>query len=257
MAAFEGRRSGPWAAIQFLTRLPVPHSLTRADDFASALAWFPAVGLLLGAILATADALLRLAFDPLVVAALDVVLLLGLTGALHADGLVDTADAAFATATPERRLKIMRDPHAGSFGVAALASILLLKVAGVDALPSAERASALVLAPLLGRWAIVVVATCFPYGRPTGLGAPLKQAATPRTLLLASLLPLAVAAAAWPAGLALLLAAAGVAWLVGRWLVGKLPGLTGDSYGAVCEVVEAATLLLATPLARALEARWP
>ena len=211
--------------------------------------WFPTVGLLLGGILAVADlALSRLQVHSLVESSLVVVLLLGLTGGLHADGLMDTCDAAFAHASPERRLEIMRDPRVGSFGVIGFASVLLLKVAAVDAL-SSTRAQALLLAPVLGRWAIVLLAAAFPPGRTSGLGAPVKAAASPKLLALASALPLAVSLALGPTGVWLLAASGTAALLLGWWLCRLLPGLTGDCYGAACECVEALVLLLAGALA--------
>lgn len=245
------RLAGPagfWSALQFLTRLPV-HS--RRFGMPAALVWFPAVGLILGGLLAVADLGLRwLGVPQLLDSVVLVVLWLLLTGALHADGLADTCDAVLCHATPERRLEIMRDPHVGAFGVVGLVCVLLLKVAAIDGLPPAPRTGSLLLAPILGRWAIVLLATVFPYGRPEGLGAPLKLAATPRALAVASVLPAVACGALWPSGAALGGLAAVAAWLFGWWLLRLLPGLTGDSYGAACEIVEALVLAAAGPLAR-------
>jgi adenosylcobinamide-GDP ribazoletransferase len=168
-----------------------------------------------------------------------VVLLLGLTGGLHADGLMDTCDAVFGHATPERRLEIMRDPRTGTFGVVGLVSVFALKVAALDSLgPGLARPELLILAPVLGRWSIVLVACVFPYGRASGLGSPLKAAATPTVLALASLIPLLACVVAGAGGVLVGALAALTALGLGRWLVSLLPGLTGDCYGAVCEVVE-------------------
>src|SRR5438874_4503413 len=168
--------SGFWSALQFLTRIPVPRGDYRLEE---SVVWLPVVGLVLGAILAGVDWGFRaLTFDPLVVSTVVVVLLLVLSGALHADGLMDTCDAVFGHASPERRLEIMRDPRVGAFGVVGMVCVVALKIAAVNALPAHLRPLLLVLAPGLGRWAIILVATVFPYGRQTGLGAPLKAAAT-------------------------------------------------------------------------------
>jgi adenosylcobinamide-GDP ribazoletransferase len=163
---------------------------------------------------------------------------------------MDTCDAVFGHASPERRLEIMRDPRVGAFGVVGLVCVVALKIAAISALPTGLRPQALVLAPTLGRWAIVLLATVFPYGREHGLGAPLKVAATPRTLALASLLPLAGCIALGPVGVVCGLLAVAVALGLGRWLMRLLPGLTGDNYGAACELVEATVWLSAAPLAR-------
>jgi adenosylcobinamide-GDP ribazoletransferase len=242
--------NGFLSALAFLTRLPVP---ARAGKLEPAVVWLPVVGLVLGVILALADrGLSLLPLSGLVQSVLLVALLLALTGALHADGLMDTCDGAFVIASPERRLEIMRDPRAGAFGVVGLVCVVLLKVASVEALSDNARAQALVLAPMLGRWSIVLLATCFPYGRASGLGAPLKKAATARALLLASILPVAACLIAWPIGPIVGIIAAATALLLARWLMTVLPGLTGDNYGASCELVETVVWLAAAPLARAL-----
>src|SRR5882762_429358 len=155
--------SGFFSALQFLTRLPVPPGEYRLEE---SVVWLPVVGVVLGAILAGVDWALRLfEIDQLVVSTLIVVLLLALSGALHADGLMDTCDAVFGHAAPERRLEIMRDPRVGAFGVVGLVCVVALKIAAVSALPAGLRLQLLVLAPTLGRWSIVLLATLFPYGR--------------------------------------------------------------------------------------------
>ena len=226
-----------FAALQFLTRVPVPPGEYELSD---AVVWLPVIGLLLGGALALVDLGLRwLEVSSLISSTVLVLALLALTGALHADGLIDTCDAVFAHATPDRRLEIMRDPHVGAFGVVGLVGIVALKIAALDSLGGAARTGLLVLAPSLGRWSIVLLATLFPYGRASGLGAPLKSAATPAALALASVVPVAacivVGPIGWLCGVVVVLAALGI----GRWLMRLLPGLTGDNYGAVCEVVEA------------------
>lgn len=241
--------SGFWSAIAFLTRLPTPKV---SASLGAATPWFPLVGLLLGAILAALDLALQGVASPLVTSAVLVVALLLLTGGLHADGLMDTCDAVFGHATPERRLEIMRDPRVGAFGVIGIICVVLLKVGSIEALSGTPRTMSLLLAPTLGRWAIVVLAWAFPYGRPSGMGEPLKNAATARVVTIASIVPVTACLVAWPSGPVLGILALVVALLVGRWLTSLLPGLTGDCYGAGCEVVETAVWLAAAPLAKAL-----
>jgi adenosylcobinamide-GDP ribazoletransferase len=227
---------GFWAALQFLTRIPVPPGTHRLE---TAVTWLPVVGFLLGGALAAVDVALRaVEISRLLESTAIVVLLLMLTGALHADGLMDTCDAVFAHASPQRRLEIMRDPRAGAFGVVGLVCIVALKIAAVDALPDRIRPQLLTLGPGLGRWSIVLLATLFPYGRASGLGTPVKVAATPLALVVASVLPVAGCLVVGPPGLVAGALAALVALGIGRWLMRLLPGLTGDCYGAVCEVVE-------------------
>lgn len=237
------------AAWRFLTRLPLPGTV-RGDwaDFSQALAWFPVVGVVIGVLLAFADAVLRQSFGSFTASVMVVALWLVLTGALHVDGLVDTCDAVFAAASPERRLEIMRDTRVGVFGVAALVVVLALKVAALVELPAEARGWALVAAPVVGRLALVLSATVFPYARAEGLGSPLRAAATPRGLImpLAVVVVLCAAGGAWLLAVALLSSLG--ALLLGRWLHAKLQaGLTGDCYGAVCEIVETLVLVAAGP----------
>src|SRR5262245_61596780 len=90
--------------------------------------WFPLIGFGLGLVLAGGLLLFRLFFSPALAAALTVAAWAALTGGLHLDGLADCCDGLLATATPERRLEIMRDPRLGAFGVTGLTLFLILKV---------------------------------------------------------------------------------------------------------------------------------
>jgi adenosylcobinamide-GDP ribazoletransferase len=156
---------------------------------------------------------------------------------------MDACDAVFGHATPDRRLEIMRDPRVGAFGVMGFASVILLKVSALDALQTPSRLGLLILAPTVGRWSIVLLATVFPYGRASGLGAPLQAAATPQRLLVASLVPILACLLSGVTGIVAGGIAALAALVLGRWLLALLPGLTGDCYGAVCEVTESVVWL--------------
>jgi adenosylcobinamide-GDP ribazoletransferase len=222
--------------LQFLTRFPLP---ATDNGLGEALGWMPLVGLLVGGVLGLVDLGLGwLGVSPLLASTVVVVLLLAISGALHADGLMDTCDAVFGHAPPARRLEIMRDPRTGAFGVAGLVSVIALKIAALASLPPPTRLGLIVLAPCLGRWSIVLVTVLFPYGRPTGLGAPLKAAASPQVLALASIVPVVACVVVGPLGIAAGVLAVAAAVGLGSWLMRLLPGLTGDCYGATCEVVE-------------------
>lgn len=237
--------NGLVTALGFLTRFPVPTARTYA--LGTAVPWFPLVGAVLGVCLAGVDLASRSALGRHVVlsSAIDVVALLFLTGGLHADGLMDTCDAVFSHATPQRRLEIMRDPRVGSFGVVGYVSVVVLKIAALDAVPDAGRVLVLVLGPTVGRWCLLAVAAAFPYARPGGSGEPLKQAARPWALAAAGVVPVGLAALAGWWGVTVLLAALVVSLGCGRWLMRVLPGLTGDCYGAVCEVSETIVFVVA------------
>lgn len=235
----------PLVAVQFLTVMPPlvrrtihPADLGRSESF------FPLAGLLLGAMLAGTELLLQPWLAQPVRDVLLITLLAALTGTLHLDGVIDTFDGIFATGGRARRLEIMRDPRAGAFGVVAVVLLLALKLAALGSLPAAGRVPALLLAPCLGRWAIVLVTRSFPYARPEGMGRSFKDAVRWTHVVIAGTL---AATLAWGVsaggGLALWAACSILALLAGRWITGRLDGLTGDTYGAICELTEVGVLV--------------
>ncbi len=232
-------------ALGFLTRLPLPGP-RRTRGPAEALAAFPLAGCVLGLLLALLDAGLgRTRLPPFTRDTLVVVALVLLTGGLHLDGLMDACDGLFGGHDPERRLLIMRDSRVGSFGVLGAACVILLKLAGLVALhgPGSNRVAALVLAPTLGRWALVLAAALYPLARPDGLGAAFHAGVTPpRMAIAAGATTLIAVAAGRLAGVLALAVSCAVTWLLGRVVMGKIPGLTGDTYGAIAELNEVATL---------------
>jgi adenosylcobinamide-GDP ribazoletransferase len=235
----------PFFALKFLTIVPpVVRREPRAHDFGRSEAFFPLVGLLIGAGVAAADHLMAPVVPPLVRDVVAVGLLAILTGALHLDGVIDTFDGLFMGTSPARRLEIMRDPRAGSYGVVAVTLLLTLKVAALAALPPMLRAPALILAPCLGRWGIVLATGAFSYARPEGMGRQFKDSIRFSHVAVAALVALVAAGALAGAGGILIWTgvSAGVL-LAGRLIAGRLGGLSGDVYGAMCESVEAGVLI--------------
>jgi adenosylcobinamide-GDP ribazoletransferase len=237
---------GPLLAVQFLTVVPVLGRRTpRAREFGVAEAFFPVAGLLVGATLLAVDTLLTGIASPTVRDVLLVALLAALTGGLHLDGLIDTFDGLFAHGDRERRLEVMRDPRAGAFGVVAVVLVLALKLAVLESLSPTLRPAALLLGPCMGRWGIVAVTLIYSYAREQGSGRAFKDAVRPVHALVAGCITLAVAylTAGWlGVGLAMLLTA--LVLLGAGWASRRLGGLTGDTYGATCELTEAATWLV-------------
>ncbi len=214
----------------------------------SALAWFPFVGALLGLVLGVIWwAAGRLWAAP-VAAAVVVAADLALTGLLHFDGLVDSADGLLPPlATGRRRLDVMADPSAGAFGVGVAVVVLLLRWVSLAALPPSP---ALLGALWCGsRLAMAEVARRVPYARPGGLAGGFLEGG--RRRLPVAGLSLVVVLAALGRGdavaglLALGLGAAAVTALAVR----RIGGFTGDVLGAAGMVGETAGLLVAA-------ARW-
>jgi adenosylcobinamide-GDP ribazoletransferase len=239
----------PLVALEFLTvlRLRRP-AILDPGVFGRSQAMFPAVGLLLGGLVAGAGWLLRDALGPAITGWLLVALLLALTGGIHADGLADTFDGLLGGHTPQRRLQIMRDSAIGAFGAAALIVALALKAAAFGQLAGSHRAEVLVLVPALSRWACVIAIAAFPYARADGLGASFHAASLPWAAPLAGATALVAAVAGLgPEGAFAWVLAAAAAAAIGGLIAPRIGGLTGDSYGAVVEITE--TLLLLSAVA--------
>jgi adenosylcobinamide-GDP ribazoletransferase len=232
------------AALQFLTVMPplVRRPFTPGE-LGRAVGWFPLVGFLLGGILVGTNFALALLFPPGVTAAMILAAWVLATGALHLDGFLDSCDGLFGGQSREARLRIMRDERAGAFAVIGGVLLLLLKYTCIASL--ADRTVPLLLAPMLGRWGMAMAVVAFPYARPEGLGRALKDHAGWRQLIVAVVVAVALSALAaeW-LGLAALAVAGATTWAVATFALGRLGGLTGDIYGALCELLETVALLV-------------
>jgi adenosylcobinamide-GDP ribazoletransferase len=237
-------------AWHFLTAIPLSraHHEPTAPELAASMAWYPVVGMLIGGGLVVADLALANLFAAEVENALLIVLLVVMTRGLHQDGLADTLDGLAGGRTPAERLPIMRDPRIGAVGATGLFLSLILRYAGLMALPSALRLPALFCMPAVGRWAMVTLAWASPYARPEGgLAAPFLTHLSWRHVALSTAVLAIGLAAGFGAVGALLALIAGtltvlVAWRACRSWFG---GITGDTLGAANEVIEILFLLLA------------
>ncbi|MCY4071799.1 MAG: adenosylcobinamide-GDP ribazoletransferase [Chloroflexi bacterium] len=221
-------------AYSFLTILPVGSRTSR--DAGKSFAWFPLVGLFIGACLLAVAAISP--FDRELTAALILICWVVLSGGLHLDGFADSCDGLLGHGEAQKRLAIMRDPGLGTWGAAGLVLLLLTKWLAIGAIDPAL----LILPPLFGRWAMVLAAYHFPYAREKGIGAVFREGLGPRQLLISSVI-VGIVVFHYSAFFLWLLALL-VALAVGRWASTRLGGgLTGDVYGAICELSELACLL--------------
>ena len=226
-------------AFALLTRVPV----ARWAAAPAGCVWaYPLAGAAVGAL----GALVAWLPLPRLLAALwSLAAMLLATGALHEDGLADTADGFLAGATAARRLEIMRDSRIGSFGAIALVLGLGIRAAAVAALPCGALFGALIAAAALGRASMLIAPLLLPPVRAGGLGAGI--AAMPGSAATAGLALGAVAALlALPAGLAVasIVLATGVALALAGVARQRIGGYTGDVLGATSVVVECAVLSL-------------
>jgi adenosylcobinamide-GDP ribazoletransferase len=240
------------AALHFLTTVPVATRRTFTDsELGASLAYYPLVGALLGVLLALGAALYGWVFGAGIAAALTLITWVLLTGGLHLDGFMDACDGLLSHRSTEERLRIMRDSHIGAWGMLGGVLVLLLQFAALAQLfaqPDGWLRGALLLAPVLGRWAMSVAVTAFPYGRAEGWGQTLHAQAGRRQVVLASVATLAIVAIVAIVqpliGLASWLVVLAAALMVARFALDRLPGLTGDVYGMICVVSETVVLLV-------------
>ena len=232
-------------ALQFLTRLPVPEMRAVEDrDIGRSQLWYPLVGLLIGLLLAVLAWVLT-STPHLLRAALVLAAWVAITGALHLDGLGDSADAWMGgLGSRERTLTIMKDPYSGPGAVVVLVIILLIKFAALESILNAGDWTLLLLAPILGRVALPLLFLTTPYVRPGGLGAALAQYLPRRAGILVVLVSaLGMAAAMGKAGVISIAAAAGMFLLLRSIMLRRIHGTTGDTAGAMVELIETAVLV--------------
>lgn len=236
-------------AWHFLTAIPLSrlHHVPTGTELAASMAWYPVIGLLIGCSLAVADLVLNNLFTSAVGNVLLVVLLVLLTRGLHQDGLADTLDGLAGGRTHAERLSIMRDPRIGAIGATGLFLSLLLRYAGLLALPQTVRVPALLCMPVVGRWGMVTLAWLSSSARGEGsLAEPFMRHLTWLHVAISTgftLAALAFAFGIWRAS---------AMWLVGLAAVSLgrssfrawFGGVTGDTLGAMNECLEILFLLL-------------
>jgi len=228
-------------ALSFLTVIPA-HVDPQGRKPGWIFAYFPLVGLLIGGILFVVGDVGPLSRD------LNAFLLLFvwvvLTGGLHLDGFADSCDGLLATTTPERRLEIMKDSRAGSWAVIGMMMLLLGKWLALREIPVSS-ATWLILPPVMGRWAMVLAAYGFPYARQSpGVGGHYRQGLGRSQVMVASVVAVVTGLVFWwPAALVIVVPLA-VTAIIALWAAPRLGGgLTGDVYGAICEITELIALL--------------
>lgn len=224
-------------ALQFMTRLPLSTLPADKGDMAAAIRWFPVAGLLVGAFV-TGGAWLGLCNDPWAGALLALLAWVGVTGALHLDGLGDIADAAGAGHADRSRIsEVLADPHIGSFGVTAIVLQLLSKLVLLRLVVDLPSSAALVAVPAIGRIAPMFWSLTLPPLHP-GLGTTFRSGATWLALAAWTAVVVAVAVVLSPALLIALPAMVAWRW----WLLQRIGGISGDGHGAGIEIVETVTL---------------
>jgi adenosylcobinamide-GDP ribazoletransferase len=172
-----------------------------------------------------------------------------LTGALHLDGLADSADAAFASVSRARRLEILRDVHHGTFGIVTIGLVLLLKWSVLATLTGRGAAAAVIVACVVGRASLLPILGRFSSPRPGGMAGTMRDGATPLATAVSVLMALGVALLCWGlAGVGVVTGVILAALLLARWLASRFGGISGDACGAIVESGEVLALLAISAL---------
>jgi adenosylcobinamide-GDP ribazoletransferase len=230
-----------FAGFRFLTVIPV--SWKSEDDgqfFQSSLIWFPFIGLLIGSVTAFFTSLFITVLPVTVLAVFAMIMLAGLSGCLHLDGLADSGDGLLSSRPRERALEIMRDSHTGAMGMIAVVFVLLGKYAALSSLSGTTFLVALFLIPLAGRTAILISMAILPYARKgDGLGK-LFYSKDSRIVSVLGIIfcGIIMAFVSFNTSLFCIAAILITVAFFSFWCFKKLGGATGDTLGAVCEMTE-------------------
>lgn len=230
-----------WTALQFMTRLPVPQDIAHSDEgFARSARFYPAVGLVVGGIAALVYFLSCWRLGDGLAAGLALLVAVGVTGALHEDGLADSADGLIGGRDRDHALAIMRDHQVGVYGALALVFAIGLQWSVLDSLSDWAAIWALVAGHALSRAAVAEVIGRYDYAR-SETAKFARPTLGSEDLTYARLWALGIAVSAGLLlgfGAVLLgllgaaLAASGLAQMFHR----KLGGYTGDCLGATQQV---------------------
>ncbi len=231
------------AALGFLTRFPVAGSFGRFSPD-SAWAW-PFIGALLGAAAAAVvEISLFLGMSGFLASAMALAFLVAATGALHEDGLADTADGLWGGSSKDSRLKIMRDSRIGAFGVVAIGLFFLGRWSGIAELAESNRAiAALISACAVSRAAMAAAMHLVPPARTDGLSASVGRPGRGSIICgIAAAAAVSAACVGWVSIPLIVVAGAAVAPVC--WLALKrIGGQTGDVLGAAQQCAEIAALV--------------
>ncbi|CAM3028281.1 adenosylcobinamide-GDP ribazoletransferase [Acinetobacter celticus] len=236
-----------WIALQFLTTFPVQlKAMPTPQQNGQSLLFYPVVGLMIGVILFAIASVLH-AVPIVLLSSILLVIWIWLTGGLHLDGLADTADAwVGGLGDAERTLKIMKDPACGSIGVLSLIIICILKWSAIYLLLQKQMYIALLLFPVLGRVAPLILFLTTNYVRAKGLGSSIASTMPRKSAwLLVMVIVCGSFYFSWLGLIACMSMLIGL-WYLRRKFIQRIGGITGDTVGASIEIIECISLLVFT-----------
>lgn len=245
-------------AVMFYTRIPVPGSVGYSDDALNrSTRYFPAIGWIVGAVVAAVGWLGALILPVPVAMALALAAGVLLTGAFHEDGFADVCDGFGGGTSRERTLEIMKDSRVGAFAAIGLVLLFAVKLATLSALVEWRLWQGLVglaFAHVLSRWCVVTVIFAGTYARAdaTSKVKPIGKAISPAGMVVATLWLLPFVGLLWstPWWALAVVPAFATRLIMARWFERRLGGYTGDCLGATQQVIEVVTLLTVLALSR-------
>lgn len=241
------------AAIRFLTIFHLGSGRNDEKSLPRSMSYFPVVGLILGLMLVAANnACIYLQLNALISNVLLVILLLVFTGGLHMDGLADTFDGLLCGKTDKDAiLDIMRDPHAGTMGILAIISAILLKISLLLSISAGIKPVSLILMCVLSRWSPVLSMSLFPYGRKNGKAGVFIKGVKPAILIISTMIAVFICYLSWQVpGLSVFVVTAVFTCLFGMHVTRRIGGITGDTLGASVEINEIMALFAVYMLSR-------
>ena len=233
----------------FLTRIPTPNiSNMDEEEISRSVLYYPLIGLCIGLLLVLMTYFLSSLVNTnayTVVAATIISVWVLITGALHLDGLADTADGFVGgQASSKRTLAIMKDPVSGPIGITSIFLVLILKYAAVVAILNADISYwSLLLAPIVGRAVAIGLLTYSPVSQKQGIAFELKKTEYPEVVAL--ILFLVTVIVYFITSLIVLIAISLLVLSIRHWAITRLQGITGDILGLSIEVTEAVFLMMA------------
>jgi adenosylcobinamide-GDP ribazoletransferase len=237
-----------WIAISTYSIFPVPRTDWGGDSNRYALCFLPVVGLLIGGCLLLLHWLARIAaIEPIMFAALATALPLLLSGGIHLDGFMDTADALASHQQVAAKLAIMKDSHSGAFAVIFCGLYLLLCFALYHALYSGWALAAMLPGFILSRSLVALTAFLLPKARAQGMlhaftRLPARRAAIIALAVLAVLAATAMLHLAGKAGILAIALALLTLLCYCRMCKRQFGGVTGDTSGFFVQTCELALL---------------
>jgi len=230
-----------FSAIQFLTILPA--GKPKIFDAKGMIPFFPMVGIILGLMVAIFDRLALMLWPEQVVAVLDVVFLVVLTGSFHLDGLGDTADGLFGHRPKEEALAIMKDSRIGVMGLVAIVCALAIKWGGIAVL-DAHRSLLLIIIPAYARGGILFGIKFLKYGRSEGTGHAFFGETLKLSAFWGLLIPLCISIFLGWKGLWLNFVFVIITALILLYYKRRIGCIAGDMLGAMTETLEAVLFLM-------------